>query len=51
MKNEFDYECSQNGIMLDKEKLNAIFLKASSDGKMLKFSEFAYFMRMEERIF
>ena len=41
-----DYEeaCTKAGLDITDDKIEEIFQKASSDGKNLKFSEFAYFM-------
>ena len=41
LENAFSY-C---GIILERPQLEEMFVKASSDGKTLKFSEFAFFMR------
>lgn len=42
---QFDRACVKCGITLRKETINEIFMKASKDGKYIKFSEFVFFMR------
>uniref|UniRef100_A0A7S3FV94 EF-hand domain-containing protein n=1 Tax=Strombidium rassoulzadegani TaxID=1082188 RepID=A0A7S3FV94_9SPIT len=45
-KREFDEACQRAGLNnVFKEKIDEIFEKASSDGKFIKFSDFAFFMR------
>ena len=48
-KKEFDNLCADLGFVIEKHVLNAIFQRASSDGRVLKFSEFAFFMRSEAK--
>lgn len=47
-RKQLDSAFSYAGINLEQKQLNDIFAKASSDGKVLKFSEFAFFMRATE---
>ena len=47
-KNEFDYACQQCDIQISREKLDEIFTKSSSNGEILRFSDFAFFMREEK---
>ena len=46
-RQEFDDACIRGGINLFKEQIDEIFTKASSDGKVIKFSDFCFFMRKE----
>jgi Ca2+-binding EF-hand superfamily protein len=48
VREEVDQAFAQTGIMLTRDMLDEIFKKASSDGRTLKFSEFAYFMKTAE---
>ena len=48
-KKQFDNLCADLGYTIEKHVLNDIFKKASSDGRVLKFSEFAFFMRTEAK--
>ena len=48
LKGQLDQAFAQCGILLHRDQLDEIFKKASSDGKILKFSEFSFFMRTVE---
>ena len=44
-KREFDLCCIECGISLEPNQVAEVFKKASGDGKVIKFSEFVYFMK------